>query len=197
MSLDAELAAIADANLDQHFLVSEVKLATLVAAAGIRTTDHVVEVGAGAGTVARALPPAASLTVVELDERLGRYLRRNVPHARVVHGDAIQLVREIPCDVLIANLPHRVTEELIDVLPQLDFRTAVVAVGDLSILDSLAPALEWREVVAVTGRDFLPPQAAISRLVTVVRADDGVPARPGTAEACEEVELRRQRNRRG
>ncbi len=168
--MDSELAAAADASLDQHFLVSESKLALIVDAAGIQPTDHVLELGAGAGTVARALPQSASLTVMELDEGLGQYLRRNVPHARIVHGDAIELVREFPCDVLLSNLPHRVTERLLPLLPELGFRTAVLAIGDLAALDELAPTFEWRELGMITGDDFVPPQQGISHLVRIARA---------------------------
>jgi 16S rRNA A1518/A1519 N6-dimethyltransferase RsmA/KsgA/DIM1 with predicted DNA glycosylase/AP lyase activity len=70
MPSDHEIAAHADPQLAQHFLVSAEKLSKLVAAAGIRPADDVLEVGAGIGTVARVLPESGSLTVVELDERL-------------------------------------------------------------------------------------------------------------------------------
>ena len=57
MQSDREIAAHADPQLSQHFLVSAEKLSKLViAAADIRRTDNVVEVGAGICTVARALP---------------------------------------------------------------------------------------------------------------------------------------------
>ena len=48
-----EIAALADPQLYQHFLVSAEKLSKLVAAAGVRPADDVLEVGAGIGTVAR------------------------------------------------------------------------------------------------------------------------------------------------
>lgn len=66
---DREPAALADPAKGQHFLVSAPKLSELVAAAGILPTDDVLEVGAGIGTVARALPRSRSLTVVEFDKR--------------------------------------------------------------------------------------------------------------------------------
>jgi 16S rRNA A1518/A1519 N6-dimethyltransferase RsmA/KsgA/DIM1 with predicted DNA glycosylase/AP lyase activity len=100
-----EIAALADPQLYQHFLVSAEKLSKLVAAAGVRPADDVLEVGAGIGTVARTLPRSRSLTLVEFDERLIGLLRQNVPHATVVQGDALEMVRGIPFDVLIGNLP--------------------------------------------------------------------------------------------
>ena len=165
---DDEIAAQADPALGQHFLVSVEKLSKLVAAAGIRPEDDVVELGAGVGTVARELPRARSLTVVEFDSRLLPFLRRNVPHARVVHGDALQIISEISFDVLIGNLPHQVTESLLEILASLSFRTAVLSVGESADLDQLGPGLVWSKVATVTGDDFLPPQSSVSRLVRVV-----------------------------
>ena len=109
MPTDREIAANADPNLKQHFLVSVEKLSKLVSAADIRTDDDVLEVGAGIGTVARELPRSRSLTLVELDDRLIGYLRQNVPHANVVQGDALEMIRLMSFDVLIGNLPNHVT----------------------------------------------------------------------------------------
>src|ERR1700683_2391373 len=112
MPTDREIAANADPNFQQHFLVSVEKLSKLISAAGIRPTDDVLEVGAGIGTVARELPRSRSLTVIEFDSRLVGFLQQNVPNARVIHGDALELVSAISFDVLIGNLPHQVTESL-------------------------------------------------------------------------------------
>jgi 16S rRNA A1518/A1519 N6-dimethyltransferase RsmA/KsgA/DIM1 with predicted DNA glycosylase/AP lyase activity len=170
MSDDDALAVAADPSFGQHFLVSPTKLSLLVEAAGIRPTDHVVELGAGAGTVARSLPDCERLTVVELDDRLIGRLRRNVPCAVVIQGDALRVIHEISCDVLIGNLPNAVTESLIDVLPELPFRTAVLAVGETSDLERLRPGLEWSEVTTISGDDLVPPQRGTSRIVRIVPA---------------------------
>jgi 16S rRNA A1518/A1519 N6-dimethyltransferase RsmA/KsgA/DIM1 with predicted DNA glycosylase/AP lyase activity len=173
MTPNDELAAYADPQFEQHFLVSPEKLSKLVAAAGIRATDDVLEVGAGAGTVARELPKSRSLTVVELDERLIGLLQRNAPHARVLQGDALQIIQEFSFDVLIGNLPHAVTESLLKLMPSLSFRIAVLAVGESTDLDSLGSDFSWSEVARITGDDFIPPQTGVSRLVRVVPATGG------------------------
>ncbi|PXY17879.1 hypothetical protein BAY59_35415 [Prauserella coralliicola] len=115
------------------------------------------------------MPPCKSLTVVELDKRLIETLRQEVPRATVVQGDALQLVRELPHDVLIGNLPNVVTESLMDVLPELSFRTAVLAVGLCANLDRLHETFDVTEVTAISGSDFAPPQPSVSRIVKVVR----------------------------
>jgi 16S rRNA A1518/A1519 N6-dimethyltransferase RsmA/KsgA/DIM1 with predicted DNA glycosylase/AP lyase activity len=164
---DREIAAQADPAFGQHFLVSAEKLSKLVSAAGIRPTDDVLEVGAGIGTVARELPRSRSLTVIEFDSRLLGFLQQNVSHARVIHGDALDMVSAISFDILIGNLPHRVTESLIEILPSLSFRTVVLSVGESLDLDRLERGFSWSEVTRTTGDDFLPPQAAVSRIVRI------------------------------
>jgi hypothetical protein len=167
---DREIAAHADPTLGQYFLVSPQKLAKLVAAAGIRPADDVVEVGAGIGTVARNLPRSKSLTLVEFDSRLLGPLRQHVPHARVIHGDALEIITTISFDVLIGNLPHRVTQSLIAMLPGLSFRTAVLSVAESADLGQLGTSLAWSEVARVTGDDFIPPQPVVSRIIRVAPA---------------------------
>lgn len=173
MPSDHQLANHADPALEQHFLVSEEKLSKLVGAADIQPTDHVLEAGAGIGTVARVLPPSASLTVIEIDERLTRFIRQQVPHAKVLQGDALELIQTLRFDVLIGNLPNRVTESLLKLLPGLSFRTAVLAVGEATDLNQLGPAFTWSEVTTITGNDFLPPQQSVSHIVKVIRKSTG------------------------
>ena len=168
MPTDREIAANADPNFQQHFLVSAEKLLKLISAAGIRAEDDVLEVGAGIGTVARELPKSRSLTLVELDDRLIGYLRQNVPYANVVQGDALEVIRLMSFDVLIGNLPNRVTESLLGLIPDLTFRVAVLAVGESTDLDQLGPEFRWSEVTRITGDDFLPPQPSVSRIVRVI-----------------------------
>jgi 16S rRNA A1518/A1519 N6-dimethyltransferase RsmA/KsgA/DIM1 with predicted DNA glycosylase/AP lyase activity len=168
MPTDREIAANADPNFQQYFLVSAEKLSKLISAAGIRPEDDVLEVGAGIGTVARELPSSRSLTLVELDDRLIGQLRQNVPHANVVQGDALEMIRLMSFDVLIGNLPNRVTESLLGLIPDLTFRVAVLAVGESTDLDQLKPEFSWSEITRITGDDFVPPQPSVSRIVRMV-----------------------------
>jgi hypothetical protein len=74
-------------------------------------------------------------------------------------------------DVLIGNLPNRVTESLLKLVPGLTFRVAVLAVGESTDLDQLGSHFSWSEVTRITGEDFVPPQPSVSRIVRVVPAD--------------------------
>jgi protein-L-isoaspartate O-methyltransferase len=176
------LRALADPSFEQHFLVEPSKLEILINAANIRALEHVVELGAGAGTVARHIPDHARVTVVELDSRLIAHLHRNLPTAHVIQGDALKVVRDLTFDVLISNLPNAVTEKLLDILDQLQFRIAILAVGEGAQLDRLPRTLQWREITTVSGDDFVPPQHQRSRIVKIApatdHADDPVPGSP-------------------
>jgi hypothetical protein len=83
--------------------------------------------------------------------------------------DALKLAQVVSCDVLIGNLPHTVTESFLDILPQLPFRTAVLAVGEASPLESVSKEFILSEVTKITGADFRPPQDGVSRVVRLVR----------------------------
>jgi 16S rRNA A1518/A1519 N6-dimethyltransferase RsmA/KsgA/DIM1 with predicted DNA glycosylase/AP lyase activity len=167
MPTDREIAANAEPEFQQHFLVSAEKLTKLISAADIRPTDDVLEVGAGIGTVAREIPKSRSLALVELDERLIGFLRQNVPHANVVQGEALEIIRLMSFDVLIGNMPNTVTESLLRLIPELTFRVAVLAVGESTDLNQLEPRFSWVEVTRITGDDFMPPQLSVSRIVRV------------------------------
>jgi hypothetical protein len=178
MDGDRKISAHADPKFEQHFLVSAEKLSKLITAAGIQPTDDVLEVGAGVGTVARNLPTSRSLTVVELDKRLIESLRGNVTHAKVLQGDALEIIQNLSFDVLISNLPNAVTETLIGLMAGLSFRTAILAVGESTDLNQLGCAFSWSEVTRVSGDDFLPPQPSVSRIVKVVPETGGPAAIP-------------------
>jgi hypothetical protein len=63
------------------------------------------------------------------------------------------------------SLPNTVTELLVDVLPELSFRTAVLAVGEMANLDRLLPEFRVSEVVTISSTDSTLPQPSVSRLM--------------------------------
>jgi hypothetical protein len=92
-----------------------------------------------------------------------------VPHAKVLQGDALEIIQKVSFDVLIGNLPNAVTESLLELVPGLSFRIAILAIGESADLNQLGGAFSWSEVTRITGDDFLPPQRSVSRIVKVVR----------------------------
>jgi phosphatidylethanolamine/phosphatidyl-N-methylethanolamine N-methyltransferase len=62
--------------------------------------EFVVELGAGTGSVTKELLragiPADKLLVIEIDPKLVAFLRREVPEARIIQGDATRLSELLP-----------------------------------------------------------------------------------------------------
>lgn len=165
--MDDEFDITTNSELDQHFLVNPAKLAHIIAAASIRPTDHVVEVGAGIGTVAEYVPNCQSLTVIEYDANLTPHLRQRVPHAQVIQGDALTILPKTRCDVLLSNLPSRLTSPMVTLLPTLRFRVVLITAPSIAQLAPLHDQFLLEPVLVLEPDDFWPPQA---RPVEVVRA---------------------------
>lgn len=109
-------------SLGQHYLLDANLTQRIVRAAGRLTGRHVVEIGPGPGGLTRALlgSDAASVTVIELDQRAVAAMRELAAQAggrlRVIHGDA--LARDAASLVpaprrIVANLPYNIATPLL------------------------------------------------------------------------------------
>lgn len=156
--------------MEQHFLTNREKLEALVAAARVGPGDRVLELGAGGGTVAAALPPC-ELTLVELAAPLARSLRERFPHAAVLQEDALEVLERLEADVILSNLPHPLTEGVLDILARKTFRRALVAVhaedDDGALLGLLGGRYRLEPVLTLERADFTPAQPFRSRVLEV------------------------------
>src|SRR6478752_8725993 len=121
-------------TLGQNFVHDGNTVRRIVAAADLRSTDHVLEIGPGLGSLTLGLLDAvAAVTVVEIDPRLaallpttvrahapGRYQALNVitADALTITADRLALTdpdRVAPADptALVANLPYNVAVPVI------------------------------------------------------------------------------------
>jgi 16S rRNA (adenine1518-N6/adenine1519-N6)-dimethyltransferase len=93
-------------SLGQNFLVDATYLDRIVAAADLKPTDVVLEIGPGLGTLTRRLAAQAGHVVaVELDDRLIELLHAEFadePHVQIVHSDILEIE---PSALLAAHLP--------------------------------------------------------------------------------------------
>jgi 16S rRNA (adenine1518-N6/adenine1519-N6)-dimethyltransferase len=164
--------------------------------ADIQPGDHVVEVGAGLGSLTLALVEAgARVTAVELDRHLlpllDEVLADADPAPRIVHGDAMRLDWSTVLDgaerwQLVANLPYNVATPLVldvlDTVPAVDRLLVMVQreVGERLAATPSTPAYGipsvkvayWAnaEVVGRVGPSvFLPRPKVESVLVRIVR----------------------------
>lgn len=111
-------------------LPSSPALARLVARQVRRDPDQaVVELGAGTGSVTKALLqagiPSEQLFVIEIDADLCTFLRKQVPQAQIICGDATRLSELIPAKwhgkvstvisgIPMITLPLRMQQRMID-----------------------------------------------------------------------------------
>jgi len=107
--------------LGQNFVTDPNTVRRIARLAGVGPGDHVVEIGAGLGSLTLALAETgAAVTAVETDRHLVPLLREVVEPvgARVVEGDATQvdwsgLLVDAPAWTLVANLPYNVATPLV------------------------------------------------------------------------------------
>ena len=111
----------ADKSLGQNFLQDPIALEKIVAAAEIRPSDSVLEIGPGLGSLTRYLAISAKQVVaVELDEKLIPPLKALIaPHAniRLIQGDILEFTPSDLVDqagyLVVANIPYYITSAII------------------------------------------------------------------------------------
>lgn len=108
-------------GLGQNFLQDPLALERIVEAAEIQTSDYVLEIGPGLGSLTRYLAVSANEVVaVELDANLLAPLEKLLsPHdnVRLIHGDILkmspsELINE-PDYIVVANIPYYITSAVI------------------------------------------------------------------------------------
>jgi 16S rRNA (adenine1518-N6/adenine1519-N6)-dimethyltransferase len=105
-------------SLGQHFLADRALRERVVAAAGIRPDDEVLEIGAGPGTLTGDLLRLARRVVaVELDARLLPRLRAAAPGAEIVHRDVLKVdpavLFPMGGEIVVGNIPYYLTGALV------------------------------------------------------------------------------------
>lgn len=156
--------------MEQYFLTNAEKLEVLVRAAEIGPNDRVLELGAGGGTVAAVLPPC-ELTLVELEPRLAETLREQFPNAAVLQEDALEMLEHLQADVILSNLPHALTTDILKILSRKTFRRALVAVhaeDDVAALSRLMGGkYRLESILTLEKVDFTPTQPFRSSVLKV------------------------------
>jgi 16S rRNA (adenine1518-N6/adenine1519-N6)-dimethyltransferase len=122
-ALLAEHGVTPSRALGQNFVVDPNTVRRIARLAAVGPGDHVVEVGAGAGSLTLALAETgASVVALELDRHVLPVLRESVegvgPQVQVVEGDAMALdwpalLAGAPAWTLVANLPYNVATPLV------------------------------------------------------------------------------------
>lgn len=119
-ALASELGLRPTKTLGQNFVVDANTCRRIVAESGVKSTDVVMEIGPGLGSLTLALLESAEQVIaVEIDPLLasalaatiGRVAPERAGRLRVVHGDALVLdaVADPQPTALVANLPYNVS----------------------------------------------------------------------------------------
>jgi 16S rRNA (adenine1518-N6/adenine1519-N6)-dimethyltransferase len=182
--------------LGQNFVVDPNTVRRIVRVAGVAPGDHVVEVGAGLGSLTLALVEAgAAVTAVELDRHLLPVLTEVLdgaePRPTIVQGDALvldwsSLLEGAGRWQLVANLPYNVATplvlDLLDNVPAIE-RMLVMVQREVGERLAASPGTKaygipsvkvayWAdaEVVGRVGPNvFFPKPKVESALVRIVR----------------------------
>lgn len=205
--------------LGQNFVVDPNTVRRIARLAGVGPGDHVVEIGAGLGSLTLALAETgASVTAVEIDRHLRPILEGVVAglDVRVVAGDAMALDwNEVLAGAerwsLVANLPYNVATPLVlDLLRDVPAIERMLVMVQLEAGERLAAApgtpaygipsvkVALRATARIVGRVgpdvFLPRPRVDSALVEVVRRAE--PAVEGDLAVVEELVARAFNQRR-
>jgi 16S rRNA (adenine1518-N6/adenine1519-N6)-dimethyltransferase len=200
----AELVALMEAHglrssraLGQNFMADPNTCRRIVHLAGVRAGEHVVEIGAGLGSLTLALAEAgAEVTAVEIDRHLVPILRTVAEPvgATVVEADAMTLDWHglLGGDTwkLVANLPYNVATPLVaDLLDGVSAITDMLVLVQREVADRLAAPpgssaygavsvkVRYWATAAVVGKVpatvFIPKPNVESALVRITRRPAG------------------------
>jgi 16S rRNA (adenine1518-N6/adenine1519-N6)-dimethyltransferase len=122
-------------RLGQNFLIDSVYLDRIVEAAEVSSTDSVLEIGAGLGSLTRSLAASANKVVaVELDPSLIAPLTevlRSQSNVRIVQGDILEIepgqLMDTSDYLVVANIPYYITSAVVRHLLGANVRPARMA----------------------------------------------------------------------
>jgi 16S rRNA (adenine1518-N6/adenine1519-N6)-dimethyltransferase len=178
-------------GLGQNFLVDHGALNKIVAAAGLASSDTVIEVGAGLGTLTRELAKKAGrILAVEVDARMVEALRASladVSNVEIVNADILKcppasllgsesrykVVGALPYNIGTAVLRHfleaQPRPQLMVVVLQKEVAQAIAAApGDMGIL-SVSVQFYGRPRIAgyIPARGFYPSPKVESAILRI------------------------------
>ncbi len=114
-------------RLGQNFMIDEKFLKLVVAAAELKSTDQVLEIGPGEGALTELLLEKCSVTAIEKDSELFDELEDKFPSMVLLNEDAIK-VNWPTFNKCVSNLPYLISKKFFLKLFQNEFDLAVIVV---------------------------------------------------------------------
>ena len=160
-------------SLGQNFLTDDALFEQLVDLSGVGPEDAVLEIGAGAGGMTKALSARCRQVVaVEVDETLMPILRVSLERCKnvqLVHGDVMRLnLPELTAPLgpfhIVANIPYYLTTDLMTLLLSTDMpiRSINLMVQKEAAQRMVAqPGQEGYGMLAVRAQYFYNPQIVL------------------------------------
>ena len=174
-------------SLGQHWLKDRDVLGSIADAADIQSTDTVLEIGPGLGTLtSELLRRAQRVVAVELDDELASKLPGQFPgtNLEVIHRDILEFnLSSLPKNyVVVANVPYYITSKIVQLLLSAEDKPRRIVLlvqkevaerlaakpGDMSIL--AVSAQIFAEVsldIVVRAEYFTPPPKVDSQVVVL------------------------------
>lgn len=183
-------------DLGQNFVADPNTVRRIASLAAVGPGDHVVEIGAGLGSLTLALAETgASVTAIEVDSRLVHALRDVVadqPGVLVIEADATTLDWSDVLDphdrwTLVANLPYNVATPLVcDLLDDVPAISSMLVMVQREVAERMAAAPGSKEYGAVSVK---VAYWASARVAATVPASVFVP-RPNVESALVRIDRR-------
>ena len=183
-------------DLGQNFVVDANVVRKIARLADVGPADHVVEIGAGLGSLTLALAETgAAITAIEVDHGLAAALRgvvAGLANVGVVEADAMRLDWEVvlagaPKWVLVANLPYNVATPLVcDLLDKVPAVQRMLVMVQREVAERLCAPARTEPYGAVSVK---VAYWATARIVGTVPASVFLP-RPKVESALAEIRRR-------
>lgn len=170
------MAAKPDKSLGQHWLLDREALRSIADSAEIQTTDTVLEIGPGLGTLtSELLKRAKQVIAVELDENLASKLPPQFPgtNLTVIQGNVLDYdLNTLPTGYkVVANIPYYITGKIVQMIITAENKPSIaVLLVQKEVAERLAAKPGKMSVLSVSTQVF----AEVS-LGTVVPAKLFVP----------------------
>jgi 16S rRNA (adenine1518-N6/adenine1519-N6)-dimethyltransferase len=105
-------------SLGQNFVIDPNTIRKVIAASGVTADDHVLEIGAGPGSLTLGLAAAAAkVSAVEIDRRLLPVLEEataGTSNVDVIQGDALEVdLASFGANKLVGNLPYNIATQIV------------------------------------------------------------------------------------
>jgi len=166
-----------DTNLlDQHFLIDQKVVDLFIDCCDLKKEDKVLEIGAGKGILSKIIKnKVESLTIIEKDERLKKYLL----DYKVIYSDVLK--EDINgYNKIITSLPYSITEPFMYKLIDVQFDKLIMICGKnfadsinednkLSLLTNLYFNVE--KIMDIEPKSFEPQPRVMSSLIVLKQKD--------------------------